>query len=93
MHRVEPVLVLVAVMVAAGSLGTVALCWRRHAVLAGLPALGAFVLSGLAIWRDLAGHPGATSVLGALAALLIAVALLTIGGALWRLLDEPSDCQ
>jgi hypothetical protein len=51
------------------------------------------VLSGLAIWRDLAGHPGATSVLGALGALLIAVALLTIGDALWRLLDDPSECQ
>ena len=93
MHGLDAGLLLIAVALAASGLGVVVLCWRRHAVLAGLPALGGVLLAGVAIWREVAGRPVGTVLLGAFGALLLAVALVVIGSALWRLLEEPSDLE
>ena len=91
MHPLDLASLLAAVALAASGLGMIALCWRRRAVLAGAPALGGTVMAGLAVWRALAGRAASTLLLGALAGLLIAITLMLIGSALWRLLETPSD--
>jgi len=70
-----------------------ALCWRRRAVLAGVPAVAGTALAGLAIARELSARAGGLLLLGAVAALLIAIALIGIGSALWRLLESPSAVE
>jgi len=91
MRHLDPVSLVVAVTLAIGGLATVALCWRRRALVAGLPALGSVALAGVAIWRALARRPAAAIVLLGLTALLIALALIVIGGAVWRLLETSPD--
>jgi hypothetical protein len=91
MHRFDLVFLLAAVTLATCGLAVIGLCWRRRAVLAGLPAFSATALAALAILRELTRRPAAVIALAALVALLIAAALLAIGDALWRLLETPSD--
>jgi hypothetical protein len=93
MHRVDPVSLLAAVTLATSGLGVIVLCWRRRAVLAAVPALGGTAIGGLAVWCALEGRAASTILLGALAGLPIAIVLVLIGSALWRLLETPSDIK
>jgi hypothetical protein len=85
-------LIAIGLVIAAGALALVAVCWRTRTALGGLLGAISVALVGLAIASGSAHPLGRYALLGAGAALVIGAALFGIGHAVQRLLDsEPSE--